>query len=270
MKTNLFPFVLIPFLFLISCERDNFIDEPFDGVLLKEVRAEDIVYYQYTYTNAGFISEEKSKFYYTNHNYNSHNQLVQSNHYFDMRLTSSTSYVVDEALKRTEWVSPENTQKDSYFSFEYNELGRLEKRISNRLNTDYKWFDIFSFNGAGEIVKRTSYHENKVSVYDEYFYDSSGNMKKAERYLILENGTPELQTTTEYEFDNKHNPYLSFSKLMIPGQNTNPNNIVKETYTLHFEVDKFIDKVQIKEYGYEYNLMGYPVKRSDGFEYVYY
>ncbi len=95
-------------------------------------------------------------------------------------------------------------------------------------------------------------------------------MNEIVKIYILENGTPELQTSTEYEFDNKHNPYFPFGKLLNPGQNTNPNNIVKETYTLHSEVDKFIDKVQIKEYNYEYSSMGYPISRSDGFEYVYY
>ena len=72
-----------------------------------------------------------------------------------------------------------------------------------------------------------------------------------------------------FVFDNKNNPYFSLRSLLIPGQNTNVNNIVKETYTLHFEVDKFIQPVQITEYSYEYNLMDYPVKRSDGWEFIY-
>ena len=253
-----------------SCEKDNNFVEPQIGGLLKNVVVGNEVYYEFTYNNAGFILEEKSKFYYTKHSYNNQNQLLQSDHYWDQRIVSSSSYVLEEAMKRKEWVSPENTGKDSYFSFEYNKSGLLEKRTTNRINSAYKSDDFFTYNQAGQLVKRTSYQDNKVSVIDEYFYDSSGNMKKQERYLESETGTPVLQTTTEYEFDNKHNPYLPFRKLMIPGQNTNPNNIVKETYTLHFEVDNFVQKVQIKEFSYEYNSKEYPVYRSDGFEYVYY
>ena len=261
--------IFIVFFSFLSCNNEGNFEEPQVEGLLKSVLIGGEVYTEYTYNNAGLILEEKSKFSYTKHNYNSNNQIIQSDYYWDQRIVSSALYVAEEAMKRTEWVSPENTEKDSYFSFEYNELGRLEKRTINRINSGYKSDDLFSYNEAGQIIKRTSYYENKVSVYDNYYYDNSGNLKKQERYHIQGNGASELQTTTEYEFDNKYNPYLPLRKLMIPGQNTNPNNIVKETYTLHFEVDNFIDKVQIKEYSYEYNSIGYPISRSDGFGYVY-
>lgn len=261
--------IFIVFFSFLTCNNEGNFEEPQAEGLLKSVLIGGEVYTEYTYNNAGLILEEKSKFHYSKYTYNYQNQLVQSDHYWDESFASSSSYVLEEAMKRTEWVSPENTEKDTYFSFEYNEMGQLEKRTINRINTGYKSDDLFSYNGAGQIIKRTSYHENEISVYDEYYYDSAGNLKKQERFHILENGTLELQTTNEYEFDNKLNPYLPFRELMIPGQNTNPNNIVKETYTLHFEVDEFIDKIQIKEYSYEYNSMGFPVSRSDGFGYVY-
>lgn len=270
MRTKIFQTILLIFLCCISCENVVIIEEPGDGILLKQVITEGEVYYEYTYNNANLILEEKSKFHYTKHNYNSANQLIQSDHYWDERIASSSSYVLEEAMKRTEWVSPENTEKSSYFSFEYNKSGRLEKRFINRPKSSYESFDIFTFSKSERIERRTSFHENKASVYDDYFYDSRGNLIKQQRYFVSENGTPNLQTTTEYEFDNKNNPYLSFRGLMIPGQNTNPNNITKETYTLHFEVDDFIEPIQVTEYNYEYNTMGYPLIRSDGFKYVYY
>ena len=57
---------------------------------------------------------------------------------------------------------------------------------------------------------------------------------------------------------------------MLPGENTNPNNIIKETYTIHFEVDKFIEKVQVKENHYEYNGKGYPVSMNNEIKFTYY
>lgn len=227
------------------------------------------VYYRYTYTKADLILEEKSKFHYSKYSYNNRNQLVQSEHYWDLRIASSSSNVVQQAMERTEWVSPENTEKESINNFQYNSDGQLTKRTTFRVKSESESSDRFSYNSNNQIQKRTWYRDNKESGYDLFFYDKRGNLKKQQRFHIFENGEHKLQTTTEYEFDDKHNPYISFRKLMIPGHNTNLNNIVKETYTLHFEVDKFIQPVQITEYSYEYNSMDYPVKRSDGLEFIY-
>ena len=79
----------------------------------------------------------------------------------------------------------------------------------------------------------------------------------------------ELSTTTEYKYDIMHNPYQAFRRLITPGIYTNQNNIVKETYTIHFEVDASIEKVQITENSYEYNDMGYPIKKNEVTEYLY-
>ena len=82
-------------------------------------------------------------------------------------------------------------------------------------------------------------------------------------------GVAVLSTTTEYEYDEMHNPWKSFRRLLTPGIYTNPNNITKETYTLHFEVDPWIENIQVKEYSYEYNEKGYPVKVNGLTQYVY-
>lgn len=50
---------------------------------------------------------------------------------------------------------------------------------------------------------------------------------------------------------------------LVPGKYTNPNNIIKETYTIYFEVDQFVEKVQEIKYTYEYNRKGYPVVVND-------
>ena len=57
---------------------------------------------------------------------------------------------------------------------------------------------------------------------------------------------------------------------MKPGLYSNTNNIIKETYTLHFEVDDDIEAVQITENSYEYNEEGYPIRKNGNTEYVYY
>lgn len=255
---------LVCFSFL-SCNNDDNFEEPQVEGLLKTVLIGGEVYQKFTYNKAALIEEEKSKFHYSKYLYSNMDRLAKSEHYWDESIASSNSYVLEDALKRTEWVSPKNTDLDVFTTYEYDKYGELQKTITNRLQNDIVSTSNYKCNSNGQIETRTWKNDFGPESFDRYYYDSVGNLIKEERFYGVE-----LQTTTEYEFDNKNNPYFSFRSLLIPGQNTNVNNIVKETYTLHFEVDKFIQPVQITEYSYEYNSMDYPVKRSDGWEYKYY
>ena len=112
---------------------------------------------------------------------------------------------------------------------------------------------------------------NELSGYIDYSYDERGNLKKQIKFRIPSTGIAdaELETTTEYEYDDLNNPYQSTKPLSSPGINTNQNNIVKETYTIHFEVDQWTQKVQIIENSYKYNDKGYPILVNGEAEYVY-
>ncbi len=79
-----------------------------------------------------------------------------------------------------------------------------------------------------------------------------------------------MSNETEYEFDNKRNPYFPFKKLLNPGRETNLNNITKETYTLYGEIPKGIERVQITTHTYDYNELGYPIKVDGETVYEYY
>lgn len=267
MKFYQLTFVFILCLVLSSCEKnESLYKELVDGTQLHKVLIEGEVYQEFTYNEAGLILEEKSKFHYSKHSYNKINQLIQSDHYWDESIASSSSYVLDEAMKRTEWISPDNSERDTYSTLKYDNSGRLEKITTHRLGNDSESYSTYSYNQEGRIDKRTSYHENKISMYEKYFYDAFDNLIKTERY----NGSDQLQTTVEYEFDNHPNPYISFRSLMTPGKYTNMNNIVKETYTIYFEVDDSIDKIQVTEYNYEYNTKGYPIRMLNSWEFIYY
>lgn len=264
-------FVFVFCLIFISCEKnESLFEEMGDGTLLKNVLIEGEPYYEYTYNKAGLVIEEKSKFHYSNYVYNGRNQLIQSDHYWDERIVSSSSYVLAELDKVTEWISPENAERDTYQILKYANSGQLEKITTHRLNNDSESYSTYNCNKEGRIERRTSYHGNKASMYEQFFYDTVGNLIRKERFNFLDNGSEKLQTTTEYEFDTKFNPYFSFRGLMTPGKNTNPNNIVKETYTILFEVDSFVDKIQVTEYNYKYNKNGFPIQMMEGWEFVYY
>ncbi|MBK7626042.1 MAG: hypothetical protein IPJ16_02370 [Bacteroidales bacterium] len=83
----------------------------------------------------------------------------------------------------------------------------------------------------------------------------------------LVNGSPVVSSTEQFEFDDKNNPYKAFKRLLQPGVYTNENNIIKKTLTLNINVAG-VDKIQVTESTYEYNLQDYPIKKGDvKFEY---
>jgi YD repeat-containing protein len=246
---------------VLSCDKE----EPgFSGdtALLKEVCFDLEKMYVYTYTSDNQLYEEKSKWHYTKYNYN-RGSLVASDHYLDQRVFSSSSTLSDSAFNRTDWVNPDNTEKYSTTFYEY-ENGKLVRTLNNL------GFSTYSYDDNDRISRRTYYHNEEISGYHDYLYDKIGNLTEELHYIVAKSGGAELQTTTEYEFDNKHNPYRTFSSLMVPGLHTNINNIIKKTYTIHFEVDSSIEKVQVTENVYEYNEAGYPVLKNGNVEYRYY
>lgn len=254
---------------LCSCEKENgLVIENTDIPLISKVLNDGVSYYEYVYSDANLLIEERSKFHYTKHNYNDNNLLLSSEFYMDPGMLSSNYSVVEASMNRKEWVNPDNTAKSLTQKFEYNGTGQLTKKIYTRpflTSSEYSEF-IFDNN---RISRQTMYWENKMTFYIDYSYDEKGNLIKESKYYVPSTGIPELSTTTEYEFDSMHNPYQAFKRLMSPGKFTNPNNIIKETYTIHFEVDQWTQKVQVINNSYEYNEKGYPITVNGAAEYVY-
>lgn len=223
---------------------------------------------EYAYNEANLPTEEKSKFHYSKHFYNDNNQLIESDFYWDISMASSNSQVIEAAMNRTEWVNPTNTPKSISHALEYNISGQVIRK--NYIRPAEKYSDFVEFLYAdNRIIRTTGYYNNAISGYTDYLYDINGNIIKQMQYVVSSAGIAELSATTEYEYDNMHNPYQSFNRLITPGVYTNPNNITKTTYTLNFNVDAFTEKVQITENYYEYNAQGYPVRVNDLTEYVY-
>lgn len=269
MKLKLFYISLISCTILLSCERDSQLIIENSGMqLISKVIIAGEPYYEYTYNNANLISEEKSKFHYTKHIYNDKNLLTTSDFYVDNAMFSSDSHVIETAMNRKEWVNPDNTEKSLSKTFEYNNKEQLIRIAYNRPSVSNSEYSEFIYEND-RISRQTMYWKNEISGYIDYLYDEKGNLIKQIKYYVPLTGIAELSTTTEYEYDNMRNPYQSFKRLMTPGINTNQNNITKETYTIHFEVDPWTKKVQITENSYDYNKKGYPIRVNGEVEYVY-
>lgn len=256
-------------LIFFSCEKEKqLIVENSNIPLISKVLVAGVSYYEYTYNDANLLNEEKSKFHYTKHNYNDNNLLTSSDFYIDPAMFSSNSRVVEASMNRKEWVNPDNTVKSLTKSFEYYDKDQKIRVTCNRPSVSDSEYSVFTIEND-RISKKTMFWQNELSFYIDYIYDEKGNLHKESKYYVLSTGIAELWTTTKYEYDNMQNPFQSFKRLITPSKFTNQNNITKETYTIHFEVDQWTQKVSIINNSYEYNDKGYPIKVNGETEYVY-
>jgi len=254
---------------LPSCELFREPDIENQGMdLISEIRHDGEVHLKYSYNSQNLVIEEKTRFTYTGHSYNTGNQLVKSEFYIDPGVYSSSSTVVEASMNRTDWVNPSNTEKSLTQELEYDKNDRLVKKHYIRAVAGGPEYMTFTYEND-RIMRSQSYWQGNPSAYTDFFYDDSGNLIKEERYNYWGGTEPELSTTTEYEFDDMNNPYYAFRRLRSPGKYTNPNNIVKQTYTIHFEVDDSVEKVTVTTFTYDYNDKGYPVMVNGDIEYIY-
>jgi len=200
-------FILVFSLLIISCEKERpIIIENTDIPLINKVLSDGESVMEYTYNEANLLREEKGKLHYTRHNYNDLNQLTSSDIYMDPAMFSSSMAVIQEAMNRKEWVNPDNTKISLAKSFKYGDNGQVIRVIYERPATSNSEFTEFSFEND-RITRQTMYWQNEISFYIDYLYDERGNLIKESKYHVSTNRSPELWTTTEYELDNKGNPF---------------------------------------------------------------
>ena len=253
----------------LSCEKDKqLIIENTDIPLLSKVLTGGVTNMEYSYNGANLVTEEKSKFTYTKHSYNDNNLLTSSDFYMDPAMFSSDWSVVEASMNRKEWVNPDNTARSLTKGFEYDSNEQLTRITYSRPSVNNSEYSQYTLEND-RISRQTMYWQNAISFYIDYIYDEKGNLIKESKYYVPSTGIAELWTTTEYMFDNMHNPFQAFKRLMTPSKFTNPNNITKETYTIYFEVDQWTQKVSITNNSYEYNDNGFPIKVNGEAEYVY-
>lgn len=236
------------------------------GTLLSQIMTEKQPSLSYIYNGADLIREEKSKFNLTVHNYDDKNRLASNDYYTNYDLLSSDLQVFGTALNRIEWITSSNTNKAGTIQFEYNLNGQLAKTTYTPV-TGSSQYSEFLYGAGNRISRQLLYWEDKQTGYIEYSYDVKGNLSQERLFNLSADGTAQLNTTTKYDFDNEQNPYNQINKLMIPGINTNINNITRETYTIKALTGE--DNVQITANVYEYNSKGLPVKKNGNIEYIY-
>jgi hypothetical protein len=272
MKLKIISFCLVFVSIFVSCKK-----EPLDTAtetgsnlfLLSKVTADNQSTDEYIYNSVNLISEEKSKLDYAVHHYNASNQLVSTDFYGNDDVLSCDIQVYTAAINCKEWVTSLNGVKGGTLAYEYNGNDQLVKTTYTRPSSASSEYSLFSYDNNNRINKQMMYWESNATGYIEYSYDTKGNLITESLYNLPSPGVAELITTTQYVYDNQQNPFNSFRQLMLPGINTNVNNITKETHTLNSKTDQASDKIQIAENTYEYNVNGFPVSKNGNVKYSY-
>ena len=261
--TSILVAVLLSSVFF-SCEEDYVpIVENTDIPLISRIRSLSDTATEYEYNAENLVIEERSKYFFTKHRYNDRNQVVLTQVYSDENLLSSSWEIAQEAANRTEWVTPDNTPLTSSQTYGYSDSGILVS-VNNHRRNGYTDHSELSYDANGRISRHTYFWEEKISVYFDYQYDEKGNVIKTSKYWVPLTGDPILTFTYEFEYDDKFNPFKAFNRLILPGiygVNTNENNIIRETYTVH--ADFLSSESHVTEFSYDYNAQGYPVKKGD-------
>jgi hypothetical protein len=270
MKLRIFFLFLIFTSIFLSCKKDEPLVTGKSSVpMLNKIIVDNQTNNEYLYNDLNLIREEKTRFDFTIHHYNAKNQLVTSDYYVENDILSIDVQNIGTILTKNRIVNPDQAKIVGTATYEYNSNDELVKTTFNRPSETTSEYSLFSYNGNKKINRKTLYWENSVTGYIEYSYDSNGNLIKESLYYLPSTGVAELISTTQYEFDTKQNPFKSFNSLMIPGINTNRNNIVKEIYTIYPSIEKGTEKVQITQTTYVYDGLGYPVLKNGNIIYYY-
>ena len=273
MELKIITFCLLFVTIFVSCKKEDLSKGLNTGnsnfPILSKVLVDNQSSYEYVYNDSNMISEVKSKFDFTINHYNNKGQLVTAEYYGNDNILSSNAEVSATALNSTTLVTSENGTKSGVITYEYNDNGKLTKTTYSLPSTTSSEYSGFTYDSNNRISRQTMYWANIETGYIDYSYDMKGNLIKEMLYNTPSTGVEELITTSSYNFDNENNPYKSSSKLLVPGINTNLNNIIKETYTIHFTPDQGSDDVQVIETSYQYNGLGYPVSKNGNVSYVY-
>lgn len=261
------------FTILFSCKKEDLSSSLGPGnagaPVLHKITVDNQPVYEYLYNDAGLLWEEKSKYDFTSYTYNAQGVLVSSKSYGNDDILSSDAAVSEKAMSQSALVTLTTGKEGGSIVYQYNNNGQLVKTVSTRPSEESSEYSEFAYDSNNRISKQTMFWEDVSTGYIEYTYDSKGNLTNEKLYNISAAGTPELITATTYTFDNQPNPLKSYSKMQVPGVNTNTNNILKETHTMHVSSDSGSDKVTETVNTYKYNASGYPVTKNDNMTFVY-
>jgi hypothetical protein len=264
--------LLVISLFTIqSCSKKADFSAP--NSLLKKVIFNGYTTSEYTYNNDNMIAEVNSTTLYRKFYYDSANRLVKEELAMNPNMLSSS--MPDASMH--DFVDPGKTGITMTLFFKYGSTGNLSKQLayvySENGKFEFRSMRTYEYNNSN-LVSKILLHDSDSTVtqFITYQYDDKGNVSEENgySYLFIPSGSePSHLYKATFEYDNYFNPFMIFSNTGIPGINSNINNIIKMVSISYQDTPGLINPTQ-SDFTYKYDSdLHYPVKSSDGSEFVY-
>jgi hypothetical protein len=264
-KIEIIIFFLV-FIALYSCEKEGANSDPCQDIFkIRLVKVDSLTVEEMNYTGECLIYEYLQEFSYKKYSYDKQGHLTKIE---QARTLDPTVCFMPVGSSDEIFADPRKAKITQYYSFEYDIEGKLTKKQNFFLNGEQ--FQLVSYNTydyENGLVKQLNLytHQGELSQKNIYTYDENGNIIRDEYYFKETGASFVLMNTHEYAFDDKANPYRIFKNEGIPGIFSNPNNIIRSTYSDNYSGDGY---THTEEYSYEYNTSGLPVKLNN-FTYLY-
>jgi hypothetical protein len=274
MKIKTITFCLLFVTILLSCKKEDITHgtgsatAPYIPVLSK-VLVDNQSASEFLYNDTNMIWQEKTRLDLTINHYNTKGQLVTSEYYGNDDALSSDQSVSQTAMTQAAWVTPASGKKIGIITYEYNDNGQLTKSTTTHPLITCTEYSLYTYDTNNRISRQSMYWDEVATGYIDYTYDIKGNLANETLYSIPITGDPVAINSTKYGFDGAPNPYRMNNKLLVPGINSNINNIVRETNTIYLPAALGSNNVSITENTYTYNTLGYLVSKNSNMTFVY-
>ena len=262
MKTKISYLIILVVSVLSACQKDEPTEVVIKGALAR-IKKGGMVFTEYAYLPSGQLRSARTISSYTKHTYDSGGKLERTESFeAPPEMLPPYGYSYDQ----TAWIDPQKMKLVVLLHYQYNTLKRLESLTFKDEAFTILTLSKFSYNETGLIARQESLNQNG---YIDYAYDATGNLKKKSQYMIKPDGATHLLSTNEYEFDGMHNPFLFFKNTLIPGTESNVNNVIKETFIRYDSISSNVVQNTVEQHVYEYNEHGYPVKMDNEYTFEY-
>lgn len=176
--------------------------------------------------------------------------------YYDTYEYNNAGYV----SKSIEW---DGTTQEGYDLYTYNSDGRLTRRESYYDNGTGLVLDVirtYEYDSNKRLIRKNYYEASAPTVIDEYSiysYPSATTARETNYYDMNGDGTLELNSTTDYTFDDKKSPQLLLG-IAYDDEFISEHNTTKEVHTY----PNGQNPSRTYTYTYEYNAQGFPTKST--------
>ncbi len=117
----------------------------------------------------------------------------------------------------------------------------------------------YEYNNNNQLIKEYAYSGDSLYEYTTFIMNSDGNIIEEKLYKASDS----LIYTDQFEYDAKDNFFYQYNLPFKSAQYSSKNNVIKRTRYEKANYDGTVVDVQIiEDMVFEYNEMGYPVKRT--------